>query len=1035
MSVNYTCQDGTKPKTWPAKVYQPVTATISCEETIEAKEGSTLEYTFPIPTKKGTKVTAAYVDLAGNEGTAEFICPCDVVDSDDKTAPGYLLSVKTEKGGSASEIGVYTEKSENITAAAAAALENARADQVSFAFTPEDDYDDDMVKVFVTEHDATAPGYNSTQAAIDGVAVAASETDENGKKTWTVTASKPVSLDVYLIDEAGNKTVISGLEVPDTAIVDTPPTGTLSLKAGETEVKAYTVGESGLAASITGELKKTKTASVGFAFTVTDDRGADNVKLFVTAKDAQAPGYSSEQAVIEGVDVSGHTATVTKAGSYDFYLIDRAGNTASVKGVEVPRYCFEDVDAPSYTLSLLRKNQSALNEIKAYDSGAEGIAASIQTELGKIKTRQVVLQFVPQDDSGDDKVKLFVVEKDAAKPAYSDTQAAMDGVTVSGMQVTVDKAMTLDCYLLDEAGNTTALTGVAIPEACFAPASAPQAVFTQEQKASSDERGQYYKVWMYTETDDALIFTDASVTKGTFETGDKSYSNAYCVAVRDYAGHLYQYQDIYGNIGTVTVKLSEDTVIDNAKPVVNALEWNGTPDRTAPTADTPVKNLDISALIKASKTLKAAELYKDAECATAYTEAVPAVSVSGSTVTVLYTENVGTEIYVKLTAASNDATAVTKLPAVNCIDKTAPKITAGEGSAAGIVSAVSADKSGVTLTFRTDEPAVVKENALTENGAPKYGTSHELFFTRRDVTEIHLVDAAGNISDAISIEEHVNKLDLEELSLQFSADGTAWKDDPGEMKWKPGSAMYLKPSKAAALSLDDGAVKSVKKGETASLSIPDQRLSTVKAVDENTGKEYFYSFTVEETDRIAPVLVFRDRSLSLDSAEELTAEKLSSFVKADLTVTDNEDTITAEAVTVTGLPELAGSTVQNGIYRLEYTVKDKAGNQGYATRMLYVMEGGSLQISVNGETVMTGCAVVSKGTKLSLEYGNVPEGSKALVRIQKGVRTSAQMKYGTFAGYSPAQLDLTEFGGTAGIYTLYVRDQNRREVLVYISVQ
>lgn len=202
---------------------EEVTAILECSEDVEGVECA-LQYTFPRGSKKGDAYTFKYRDVAGNEGTMTAVLPCDISEEEkeenfvDETAPlidAAAYGMRDNKYTFITEmvdpnkmyvsLGQpaygYTELASMLVG------EEGLASYISQAYKVVLNIEDDSAtKIVVQKNGETAPASYAetvTGSNVEGVSVSQN----------TLSITKNVAFDLYVIDEADNVTKVTDIGV------------------------------------------------------------------------------------------------------------------------------------------------------------------------------------------------------------------------------------------------------------------------------------------------------------------------------------------------------------------------------------------------------------------------------------------------------------------------------------------------------------------------------------------------------------------------------------------------------------------------------------------------------------------------------------------------------------------------------------------------------------------------------------------------------------------------------------------------------
>lgn len=733
---------------------------------------------------------------------------------------------------------------------------------------------------------------------------------------------------------------------------------------------------------------------------------------------------------INGSDNYSFTAGAKAGDSYTFEYSDAAGNTGTVTAVlpcDVVAPPYVDQEKPDVTMNVLAMRNMTFAQL-AELRNPQG--AAITEGMEDYKAQQFRMVFTITDYS---QVKIVAVPMGGAVPSgYAATEngsCSAEGVSlaVSGKRatLTITENTAFDVHIIDENGNIRSVTGIQIGNVDN---QAP--VLDATYSVGTDEDGYTVVVasFLPRNPEEALepiipvtsgvLTRSEQVQTGVDADNDPIYATVirYYTIFTDNGTFTFNYRDEYGNPGQAVATVNS---MNNAAPVVKSLSWYGTAANKTP-ADSTMVNRDVTAQISMSKAISNVVLYKyDAAKENHLGELVSGdasvdVSFTGTNVYVTYSDNVDYGIVLELTAAANGRKGYCELPAVTCIDKTAPVIT--------VTGAVLAeDNRSMTITFASDE-----DTLLSQNSSEGYTKVHAWIATTNQPQQLQFSDKAGNIT-VYTVTEN-DDIDMDYLSAQYSAssNGSDATTDPlKDLELDSGDKFYVKVNKNAKAILDGVVVGNVKKDVWKEFTLPDEAgVHILELIDSNTGESVFGVVAAQARDTIAPVIQLDSSTVVVLSDD--TVEDMNKAVRGGVTVTDDRDgKITGFAVT--GCPE----AVTAGLYELTYTAQDAAGNSTTVYRTLYVMTPGTPLIRINGEAGLPYGKVTVDSKDIKLEIEGIEDGGAELViKFRDGIRTTGQMKY-----YATTVEDMAFRVSESGHYTIYVRTQDRVEYVTYIYVE
>ncbi|MBQ2981119.1 MAG: hypothetical protein IJD58_03225 [Lachnospiraceae bacterium] len=724
---------------------------------------------------------------------------------------------------------------------------------------------------------------------------------------------------------------------------------------------------------------------------------------------------------LEGVN--GPLSYTFKKGSaqgtkYVFEYSDKAGNLGTITAVlpyniqgepvEVPEV---DTTSPKYSVNFYGMRNETNTYLGNYSSSDEAVI-DIAGLLREYVAQQYAMIFDIEDDSA---TKLIVKKSGATAPtSYRDVSDTVEGVTVSGTMVLITENTEFDAYVVDAAGNISAFTGIVVNSVDN---QAP--LVTTEYEIVKDENGENVtRMYFVTEGDEAIISWDSDVYTYIFENDNGQQIVRYYRDFKTNEIFTFHYKDLYGNTATAIAEVSG---MDVEKPIVQLVSWFGTKNNLEPGANGsgPV-NRDVTAILNISKAVSDVKLYKYNDSAsdkkgdeiTDIEDIV--IEITGKNVRITYKKNVSYDILVEVIGSSNGKSVTKRLSAVTCIDKTLPVVTVDKAE-------LSDDNTTKEFVFITDEPTILKENRSEHSG--QYSTEHTWTCSSSTKDFITFMDAAGNIYE-YPVDSLVADIDDKLLTLLYSknADGSQAVSDALDLKLSADSVVYIKANKKAHIDMYDD-ITTVDAEVWTAFTLSDEfGFHAVKAEDANTGRIVYGNLAVTSKDSVAPVITFDTQTVYV--IEGASVEKMEEMVNSGVTIRDNKDGVISQ-YDVTGIP----SQVKKGIYQLTYTAQDETGNTTTANRILYVSGVGSPFVVINGEATQPFGTIITDSRTIKLDIRNIGLG-RTTVKWKAGVKTSGQMKYDSYTAMGDS-FTVPE----SGLYTVYIRTQDRNEYVTYIYVE
>jgi len=599
------------------------------------------------------------------------------------------------------------------------------------------------------------------------------------------------------------------------------------------------------------------------------------------------------------------------------------------------------------------------------------------------------------------RVRLFVKEGlYATAPDYENGESdSIPGVTVTSRLITVTAKAAFTLFAVDSKGNCSAVA-FDVTDVGLAPAP------TVEKVVMTDPDGNSFVRAYITPPEGHQEFAlGGSFTEAWGVESDGEYAGKVYVDLKDNDSYGIPYSFIWRenavdgilNLAVTEINLREMSQLGDAV-------WSDNAARGAVTA------YDVTATVTFSEAIAGVSAQTD------YDADKLEFRVSGSTLTVVYSAN---HPAVRLqVSAANGSSVFLELGQVSCIDKSAPEITEvsrelaenGKSVLITLSSSVRASLNGFAGELGNDGKYYY-ERRITENGSFSY------VFT-----------AENGVSTTYGFT--VSELVLTELTALFSLrpDGANAVSSVAELEITVGDVIYVNPLRDASLELG-GAPVTVLAGRWTAVTVPEP-LGGVRPyvilTDSygNTLTQQLERIAVPDT--TAPEIIIRHTTYSVrigTDPEAARGELLSNFAAID----DTEGEITYSVSFDTDLQSI-------GIFPVEYTATDAAGNSATAAARLRVTSLREASVTFGGERIFReGSLIIGRETELVLGIDSSDLYYKVV--IAEGVNTAAQMKpFGkTVKDYS---LDDTLDLGTlaVGTYTLAIVNQERDYFLIYIAV-
>ncbi len=734
-----------------------------------------------------------------------------------------------------------------------------------------------------------------------------------------------------------------------------------------------------------------------------------------------------------------------KGDTYAFEYRDDAGNvgtiTATLEYNVGPENLdgtqeTEDKEAPQYTLELLAQRfgvfahlasltKTVSAELKDGDTidssiGIDVTGAQVNKVYNDYTAQAYAMNFVINDMSA---TKIILRNAGSSAPtSYFDTSEMIDGVTLNGTLITITKNMKFDVYIVDEKNYVTALTGIDVAKV---DTEAPVVEVTKD--AYTDKDGYGVVKTLFTVVGNEFI--QPLVDKISVQLVDNGNTVQYYWEFRDNGEETFKYQDIYGNIGEQKVTIEG---LDNTTPRITKVVWhtnnvygstNAENWRSVGTMmnwmrdagiDDNIINQNVELEINLNKPIRDIS-FQDSSFKPVDLEAAGiTVEYTGKIARIIFSKNTEKIYIVRIMANGNDVKTTIEVPFISCIDKESPDVKSDGGK-------LSKDNLSKTYIFTTNTWAYNNDCKYDSTEAANARTTHTWTVYKNGTYTIIFSDKAGNSTKQTIV---VNDIDDKLLTLSFSknADGSQAVSDASELNIRLGNTFYVKANKAAKLTWAGQTNLSVAADAWTQLTLPTEAgFYTIKAVDSSTGRTIYNNVAIQLKDKVAPTISFDDKTIYLEANASL--EEMKAALNKGVTVQDNQDSNVA--FTYTGAPD----TVKAGVYTITYKAQDGDGNRTQEMRTLYIYSGEMLRIQFNGNSVAPYATQIVDNKKIKIDVDYEGEGD-LVIMYKEGIKTTGQMKYNSTRIENGDTIQVEE----SGFYSVYVRTQDRTELIFYLFV-
>lgn len=702
-----------------------------------------------------------------------------------------------------------------------------------------------------------------------------------------------------------------------------------------------------------------------------------------------------------------------KAGdSYSFEFEDAAGNTGSITAVlpcdisELPG-AYVDETAPDYRAMIYGMRGEKYNYLAGIDN-ADGTELSEDINSYPAQEYKMILQVEDESDT-----KIVILPEGQRAPASYDSAeegSQVENISFTGNTIVITENVTFDLYIIDENDNVTSVTGVSINKV-RKQALEMQVIYEKDV----DEAGHVIVTATFLPASEETAQEQIISLDKNLPTKEVEGIERYYYVFKNNGSYTFRFRDEYGNYGETLAQVQS---MSTAAAVVQNVTWHGTTANMEP-SKSDVVNKDVTANLNMNKAISEVVLYKyDSEAELGLGEllagAPVAVSFTDKNIYITYEDNVDYQITAEFKAAANGRKGYYVLPAVTCIDKTAPVVQVTN-------TEVSENHRSMTLTFTTDE-----DTLLPEDYAAGYTKTHSWFAADNQSKALSFSDKAGNIT-VYQVTENKD-LDVTYLEVLYSAAGSdadATKDAINDLKLAEGETFFVKANKAASVILDNVELGNIEANVWTKYQLPNEAgVHILRMIDGSTGELFYDNIAALPKDNVAPVIQLETKTAIVE--EHASVLEMMAQIESGVTVTDDTDGEISD-YTVTGYPE----TAEAGLYTLTYEAQDKAGNVSKVYRTLYIMKEGTPLLKVNGEAAAPYGRLVLDEKEVKLEAMGMSSGDDLLViKWKEGMKTTAQMKHSTTT-VKNMQFTLPD----SGFYTIYVRTQDRVEYVTYLYVE
>ncbi len=577
----------------------------------------------------------------------------------------------------------------------------------------------------------------------------------------------------------------------------------------------------------------------------------------------------------------------------------------------------------------------------------------------------------------------------------------VDGVTLNGRLITVEKNTKFTFFVVAKNGN---YTSIVFDVTDIGDAPKPTLV----KVPMNDKTVKVYIIAPEGVTDFVATPADTEIRIETDAEGD--YKDIPYVEYNKNDDYIINYSFTFNGekvSGKLDTSIYEIRVREMSQSGVTSWSANKTLEAT---------DKDVSATLSFSEVVNSVEVVEGKLDGSKVT-----ISHFGRQVTVKFTDN-HEGFTIKVKSAYGDA--VITLDGVDNIDREAPTVKE-------ISRELSKDGKTVTITLATTERTVFREGGyIGEQSFDKDG--NEIYVYTREIREngsytYHFTDMSG-IESGITVE--VSEIVTDTLNVFFSQD----KDmenavtDPSGLTLKAGDKIYLVATRDVKVVFNGGKEVDVKKDEWFEITLEEVGGSSpyVTATDEY-GDVVIRQFSqIIPKDTEAPIATIQKNVITVTAGSDRA--EVEKILLANISATDRDENLSYSV-------EFAEDISVSGNYAVTYTVTDSSGNKASAECRLRVVSGSEPKVLI-GETQVDreGTYYAERGEELTItiDVGGQPY----CVYYESGIKTVSQVKTGSTDITDGYVKDATVTVGAleSGYYTFIIQTQSRDyfRIIIYV---
>lgn len=715
--------------------------------------------------------------------------------------------------------------------------------------------------------------------------------------------------------------------------------------------------------------------------------------------------------------------------SHTFEFMDPAGNVGSATadletmGISLvaPSGPVQDNTAPQYDLYVYRMTENAYESLGLYEGSSTTVTLDdVLQGAGYAKGYKLLLHIT--DPSPYRIILLSDKNADTQNVTYNSESEPVDGVTLSGNLLTITRAAGFKVVIVDSYNNKTSFT---VDLGKYLDNTPPEAALTKVVKDPYTVI-QYIKLTDKSDNGDDTGFVKL-MSPVLYKVDDVSspFDGQYYYEFTENKSFDITFCDGAGNIAVATVSVDD---LDLGWPE-DTVEWYpyGIDEETGKgdPARPPVRKTatDVMATVKYSKPISSVSASISLDGGESWTPVKDIVD-AGNYIEVMNTSDTATVIFkqggfmVKLIAeAPNGMSVYSYLALGDIIDKIPPLV-----------------KQEVVYSYNAGYESGAPISAtivLTPQSEDVYCTSLPGKLIRKGESVSFAVSNKGNY--LYSFADEVGNTSIVTAVVDRDLDRTP----PEIVITKPDSGTVTgglvtvtisvnEPGKLNVRGVDytfDADITSTQK--TVQIQIGNNGSYEVTAVDE-AGNKASAVFTVGNIDKTAPSIALSPATVNI--RQDSSQEELKALLGSGCSVYDN---ISASSAIALDYDPTVVNLTRPGVYTVEYTALDEAGNQGTAKRFVRVYSKNEIEVLVNGLKTFRDETTIVESKTLSVTVNNPQTDEPYTVYLSRGINSEGQMK-SNYIIIKPGQSFTVD---SKGFYTLYIVTQSRQTYMTKIYVE